>query len=69
MRVYPLFFFTYTLLQVLFASCYFVLAQHIDLTLVMGTGIYFLGMYRGYIGYRHCRYQQKRKDLLDSLPS
>jgi hypothetical protein len=69
MKVYLLFFFTYTLMQVFFTGFYLLVVQRVDMTLLTGTAIYLFGMYRGFQGYRYSRYKQKRKELLDSLPS
>lgn len=69
MKVYLLFFITYTLMQVFFAGFYLLIVQRIDMTLLTGTAIYLFGMYRGLQGYQYFRYRQKRKELLDSLPS
>lgn len=68
MKVYLLFFVTYTLMQILFTGFYLIMVQHIDMTLVMGAAIYLMGMYQGYQSYQYFRYRQKRKELLDSLP-
>lgn len=69
MKVYVLFFITYTLMQILFSSFYLMMVQHVDTTLIMGTAIYLFGMYRGYEGYRYFRYKQKRKKLIEALLS
>lgn len=67
MNGYILFFVVYTAMQIFFAGCYFILVRHIDLTMIMGTAIYLLGMLCAYQGYRFFQYRQKRKELLDSL--
>ena len=69
MKVYVLFFITYTLMQILFSSLYLMMVQHIDLTLIMGTAIYLFGMYRGYEGYQYFRYKEKRKKMIEALLS
>jgi len=69
MKIYVLFFVTYTLLQLLFTGCYLILVRQIDLTVIMGTAIYLIGMLRGFQAYRYLQYRQKRRELLDSLPS
>lgn len=67
MKVYLLFFVTYTLMQILFSGFYLIMVQRIDMTLIMGMAIYLMGMYRGYQGYRYFRYRQKRRELLNSF--
>lgn len=67
MRVYLLFFLTYTLMQILFAGFYLMMVHRVDMTLVMGIAIYVFGMYRGYQGYQYFRYKEKRKKLIDDL--
>lgn len=69
MKVYLLFFITYTLMQILFAGFYLVMVQRIDGTLLMGMAIYVFGMYRAYQGYQYFRYKEKRRQLLDGLIS
>lgn len=69
MKVYILFFITFTLMQLLFTSCYFLLVGKVNLTMVTGTAIYFTGMLRAYVAYQEQKYQQKKRELLDSLPS
>jgi len=69
MKVYILFFITFTLLQLLFAGCYFLLVGKITLTIIGGTAIYAIGMLRAFVAYQDLRYQKKKKELLDSLPS
>lgn len=69
MKVYVLFFITYTLMQILFSSFYLMMVHRVDMTLIMGTAIYFFGMYRGYQGYQYFRYREKRKKMIESLIS
>ncbi len=68
MKVYILFFITYTILELVFTGFYFILVKKVDMTIIMGTAIYLFGMVKGYTAYQYARYQQKKRELLQSLP-
>lgn len=69
MKVYILFFITFTLMQLLFAGCYYLLVGKLTLTIIGGTAIYAIGMLRAFVAYQDLRYEKKKRELLDNLLS
>jgi hypothetical protein len=68
MKDYIYFFIMFTLLEITVSAVYFLMANKVDLTLLVGALIYACGMLSAYLAYRNELYQKRRKELIDSLP-
>ena len=68
MRSFVFFFIVFTLTEISFSACYYMVAGRIDITLIIGAFIYLLGLLVSYLGIRSVIYNEKRKALIDSLP-
>ena len=66
MKVYLLFFITYTLMQVFFTGFYLLVVRRVDMTLLTGTAIYLFGMYRGFQGYQYFQFPFDHEEFTDS---
>jgi hypothetical protein len=64
MKVYILFFITYTIMEIVFSFSYYLVVQKIDLTIMTGAAMYAVGMLKGYQAYQYFRYKEKRKAML-----
>lgn len=67
MKEYIYFFVLFTFLEVIFSTLYFLLVKTVDMRMLIGAGIYTLGMLSGYACYKEERYRQQRQALLDAL--
>lgn len=68
MSYYKLFFFLFTVSEIVFTIVYYLVRRKADKIMLTGAIIYLGGIITGYIAYRVTAYSRKRKELLDSLP-
>jgi hypothetical protein len=66
-RSFIFFFIVFTLAEIFFSTCYYLLVEKIDAILILGAVLYIGCMITAYMACRVTQYHQKRKALLDSF--
>lgn len=69
MKIYKSFFIILTLAQLVFTITWFFFLKKIDRVILLGSIIYAGGMLIGYIAYEVEKYRNRKKELIDDLPS